>query len=140
MTGTSSAAEKLLNEMNRLKYKLLEMQYKEIDRISEKLKGKGDVFIFDDTSSPLLVQKMTARVMEECGGICISFSGTDEEGYRYAAGQKNGDLKSLIADMNSDLNGRGGGKPFFLQGSLKARREDIENWLMRVRPAFIKVE
>ena len=48
------------------------------------------------------------------------------DGYQYAIGQENGDLRALVKSMNQTLNGRGGGKPFFAQGSVRASREEIE--------------
>ena len=39
---------------------------------------------------------------------------------------KNGDVKALGAAMNQTLCGRGGGKPGFFQGSVRATRTEIE--------------
>ncbi len=136
MTETSSAAQKLLDDGNAVKYRMTMMQYEAIDRKAAQLQGAGDIILFAQSYSPVLVQKLTAKVMEECKGKCISFSGTDEEGYRYAAGEKDGNMKDLIQKMNKSLNGRGGGKPFFLQGSVNAGRKDIEEWLRCEVPSF----
>ena len=129
MTETGKAAAKLLEEDAALKFRITQLRYSVIDRKARELRGTGDVLLFADDFSPLLVQKLTAKVMEECGGSCFSFSGTDEEGYRYAVGETGGDLKELVRKMNQQLNGRGGGKPFFLQGSVSASREEIERFL-----------
>ena len=129
MTETGKAAAKLLEEDAALKFRITQLRYSVIDRKARELRDTGDVLLFADDFSPLLVQKLTAKVMEECGGSCFSFSGTDEEGYRYAVGETGGDLKELIKKMNQELNGRGGGKPFFLQGSVSASREEIERFL-----------
>ena len=45
--------------------------------------------------------------------------------YKYAMGEKNGDLRQFTKQMNAALNGRGGGKPFFVQGSVQASEEKI---------------
>jgi alanyl-tRNA synthetase len=129
MNETGSAAQKLLQEDAALKFRITQLLYSVIDRKARELRGTGDVLLFAEDFSPLLVQKLTAKVMEECGGSCFSFSGTDDAGYRYAAGESGGDLKELVRKMNQELNGRGGGKPFFLQGSVSASREAIENFL-----------
>ena len=65
--------------------------------------------------------------MEQCGGICAVFAGSDETDYKYAIGWKDGDLKDLVRRVNTALNGRGGGKPFFVQGSVAASRSLIED-------------
>ena len=50
------------------------------------------------------------------------------QGYRYALGEKNGDLRGFVKEMNSALGGRGGGKPFFAQGSVTASQEEIQKF------------
>ena len=67
--------------------------------------------------------------METCGGAVFSFAGSDEDGYKYAAGWKGNDLKELVREMNASLGGRGGGKPFFQQGSVTSARDQIERFL-----------
>ena len=34
---------------------------------------------------------------------------------RYAVGQRDGDVRALVQEMNGKLQGRGGGRPFFAQ-------------------------
>ena len=62
-----------------------------------------------------------------CGGsgFCACFSGDDSSGYKYAIGQLDGDLRSFVKELNQALDGRGGGKPDFVQGSLQASRQEI---------------
>ena len=38
-----------------------------------------------------------------------------------------GDLRQYTKEMNAALNGRGGGKPFFVQGSAQATEDEIRN-------------
>ena len=37
-----------------------------------------------------------------------------------------GDLRGLTRELNACLNGRGGGKPGFVQGNVRAKRAEIE--------------
>lgn len=129
MHETAAAVKKLMDDDAQLKTRLIGMQYQMIDRQAEELKGCGPVLIFAEDLTPVLVQKLTARVMEQAEGPVFSFSGNDSEGYKYAAGMEGGDLKELIREMNAQLAGRGGGKPFFLQGSLSASGEEIGSFL-----------
>lgn len=48
--------------------------------------------------------------------------------YKYAIGEKDGDLRQFTKEMNAKLNGRGGGKPFFVQGSVQASEKEIRNF------------
>ena len=40
-------------------------------------------------------------------------------------GEKDGDLRQFTKEMNAALNGRGGGKPFFVQGSVQASEKEV---------------
>ena len=95
-------------------------------RKAESLKDCGDILLFEDGLNPDSVRKLAVAVMEVCGGRCAVFSGDEETGYKYALGKKDGDLRAFVKEMNSSLNGRGGGKPFFAQGSVNAKRKEIE--------------
>ena len=90
------------------------------------LKGAGNVLLFEEGLAPDAVRRLAVAVMEVCGGMCVVFSGDEDNGYKYALGQENGDLRALVKEMNGDLKGRGGGKPFFAQGSVGAKRAQIE--------------
>lgn len=101
---------------------------------ARQLAGAGDVVLFEDRLSPESVRRLAVAVMETCGGRCAVFSGSEEAGYKYAVGKKDGDLRALVKEMNARLNGRGGGKPFFAQGSVSASREEIEEFFRGTAP------
>ena len=67
--------------------------------------------------------------MEITTGICGVFIGNEEEGYRYVLGSKEQNINAIAKEMNQAFNGRGGGKPPMVQGSLKAAKENIEEFL-----------
>ena len=66
--------------------------------------------------------------MQSCGGRCAVFSRNPDGSYKYAMGQTDGDLRQLTKDMNQALQGRGGGKPNFVQGSVQAGEKEIRNF------------
>lgn len=136
MMETGSAAKRLVEEHSRLKGDLIGMRYQMIERTAEELEGAGNVVIFAPGMDAVMAQKLTAKVMETCGGNAFAFAGSEEEGYKYAAGRKDGDLKNVIKEMNRALDGRGGGKPFFLQGSVQATRSRIEAYLLEADPSI----
>ena len=45
-------------------------------------------------------------------------------------GEENGDLRQFTKEMNAALSGRGGGKPFFVQGSVKAKEKEASQPLL----------
>lgn len=128
MHQIAPAVKKLVDDQNQLKGRMIGLYYEQIEKKAQELAGRGDVLIFADHYTPVLVQKLTARVMELTSFKVFSFAGNDEEGYKYAVGQTDGDLKDFVKDMNSQLSGKGGGRPFFLQGSVSSYRESIEKY------------
>ena len=76
--------------------------------------------------APDSVRKLCDRVLSLCGGRCAVFAGSEEAGWKYAIGETGGDLRPLVKALNALLNGRGGGKPGFVQGSCAASRSAIE--------------
>lgn len=130
---TALGVEKLYQECQDYRFRLIGMEYEKIEKVAREKAGQGDQLLFEEALSPDCVRKMAAEVMETCGGLCAVFSGNDKDGYRYALGEKNGDLRGLVKEMNLQLQGRGGGKPFFVQGSVMGTREEIRQFFKEKR-------
>ncbi len=79
---------------------------------------------FDGDSLRYLVN----GAVELCGGIAAAFAGDDEKGYNYVMGSSTVDLRAKAKEINGALDGRGGGKPEMIQGSVRASRADIEKY------------
>lgn len=125
---TSKAVERLMNEAQSLKAKISEIENGMLADIAKEYIGRDFVLINKGGLTPDSVRKLTAQLIEQNPGICAVFSGDDENGYKYAVGQKGGDLKELVKNMNTALNGRGGGKPFFAQGSVACAYAEVEKF------------
>ena len=130
---TAQAVERLSEEYQKTRFRLVGMEYEKIARMAEEKKGQGDQLFFEHQMSAESARKMAADVMETCGGYCAVFCGNDQDGYRYAIGKKDGDLRAFVKEMNQKLQGRGGGKPFFVQGSVQASQEEIQSFFEEYR-------
>ena len=123
---TAKAVRRVLAERDDALYRLTAAENRRFDEIALQYEGAGDCLLFEPGLSADGVRKLAVAVMERCGGRCAVFSGDDEAGYKYAIGEQNGDLRALVKQVNAELSGRGGGKPFFAQGSVNASRSEIE--------------
>lgn len=130
---TSKAVDRLMNESQSLKAKISEIENGMLADIAKEYVGRDFVLINKGGLTPDSVRKLTAQLIEQNPGICAVFSGDDENGYKYAVGQKGGDLKELVKNMNTVLNGRGGGKPFFAQGSVACAYAEVEKFFANNR-------
>lgn len=123
---TAGAAARLLAENEGLKSRLISLENSRFSVLAGQYSGRGDVVLFEDGLSPDGLRRLCGAVLHTCAGRCACFSGGDGQDYKYAVGQQGGDLRAFIKELNQALNGRGGGKPDFVQGSVQASREEIE--------------
>lgn len=126
---TAQAVEHLKKTQMDQQFQAGALEQKLFRTMAKQYEGSGSVLIFEDGLAADSVRKLAAEIMETCKGRCVVCSGDDENGYKYAIGEKDGDLRTLVKEFNSALNGRGGGKPFFAQGSVCATRKEIEEFL-----------
>ena len=124
-TDTGAAVERLQKELYTLRGRVAALEEGDFARKAEEFSGKGDVLLLEGDMSSESVRKLCAAVMETCGGRCAVFAGSNGQGYKYALGQEGGDLRSLVKELNGALQGRGGGKPNFAQGSIQAPEAEI---------------
>lgn len=123
--GTAAAVERLKAEQEQSLYRLVGLENAAFQRRAEELTSAGDVLLLESPMGPESVRKLAAAVLERCGGRCAVFAGDDAQGYKYALGERGGQLRPLVKALNEALNGRGGGKPDFAQGSVQATGREI---------------
>lgn len=126
MSKTAEAVRRLHAENTEAKAILYRMEEETIAREADAHAGEENVLIFKNGMSSDGIRKLTDAVLCQCSGRCAVFSDNGDGTYKYAMGERDGDLRALTKEMNQALNGRGGGKPFFVQGSVKASKEEIE--------------
>ena len=126
---TAGGVERLLGENQDLKTRLARMEEARFAQLADGLAGAGDVILFEEGLSPDGLRRLCDAVLQVCGGRCACFSGGNGEGYKYAIGLRGGDLRSFVRELNQALDGRGGGRPDFVQGSVRAGRTAIEEFL-----------
>ncbi len=124
---TAVAAARIQQELADAKYRLTQLEDKLFRREAEAYQGRGDVLLFEEGLRPDALRRLADAVMHACGGRCAVFSRT-EGGFQYAIGQTGGDLRAFTKEMNQKLAGRGGGTPEFVQGSVSAQQEAIEEF------------
>ena len=123
---TSAAAERLCKELAETKFRAGKLEDAVFAAKAAEYQNSGDVLLFEEGLSPDGVRRLTDAVFKICGGRAAVFSKT-ETGYSYAVASKE-DIRTFVKEMNTALNGRGGGKPNFCQGSVAATKEEIANF------------
>ena len=124
---TAAAAAKTLQDLNDTKYRMGQLEDKLFRQQAAQYENAGNVLLFEEGLRPDGLRRLADALLQVCGGRAAVFSKT-ADGFQYAIGQADGDLRAFTKDMNAKLNGRGGGKPGFVQGSVKATLEEIKNF------------
>lgn len=125
---TAQAVSRLQEENFRLKGRMMRLEEDMFAHEAAKWEGHGSVLLFQEGMEADSVRKLADAVMQTCGGCCAVFSKNPDGTYKYAMGELGGDLRNFTKDMNAALHGRGGGKPFFVQGSVQAEEYEIRNY------------
>jgi alanyl-tRNA synthetase len=114
--------------MEGLRFRLATLETQRNQTLAQAYAGKGNCLLLEEGLNPNGVRRLTAAVMETCGGVCAVFSQKPEGGCTYCMGEENGDLRQLVKELNAQLKGRGGGKPFFAQGAVSAGLEQVKDF------------
>ncbi len=129
---TAAAVERLLREQQRSKEHIAALSLELVRYMAAAREYReGNICVFDRVLDEVAQRELVNLLMEKCSGIAAVFSGSDGEGYRYIMGSRSLDLRSLAKELNSLIDGRGGGKPRMIQGSASASAERIAAALER---------
>ncbi len=127
---TAAAAERAAGELARWKYRATGLEDRLFAAMAEGLRDRGDALLFEPELTPDGVRRLAAAVSERCGGVAAVFS-PGSGGTSYALCRPGGDLRPLCRALNAALDGRGGGKPELVQGSVRAGENEIRDFFKK---------
>lgn len=124
-----AAVQRVINERNEIKEQLIETKKKllELKRDTVSADEKCAVF-FEQGMEPFELKLFVEMLLERVPSAAV-FSGSDEDGWKYAVGSNDKDVCAFIKEANKTLNGRGGGRGNMVQGSFAAKACDIERYI-----------
>lgn len=111
--------EKQKYENGRLMHQLLVFRAKEIP-----VEGSMTAVFTDDIRGDVPRELMNL-LLERGAFICGVFAAAGDGGWRYVIGSRQADVRPLGKALNSRFEGRGGGKPGMVQGTLTGSEADI---------------
>ncbi len=125
---TGAAAQKFADQLTAEKYRAAGLEKRVFAAIAAGYADRGNVVHFEDGLTSSAVRELGDAIAGVCGGTASVFSGNDTDGYSMCLVNHGGDVKELGSRLTKELNGRGGGKPGFFQGSVKATKTQIEQF------------
>ena len=124
---TAAAVERVKAELEETRYRLVGLENRLFAEKAAALTGSGNVLLFEPELQPDALRRLCEAVGAAAGGRCAVFAGDDETGWKYALRFPEPEqMKAFVAGMNAALSGRGGGRDGLAQGSVGARRGEIE--------------
>ena len=128
------AVEHLQEQQAKLREQLNHIQAMYLQEKLDKIHAEDQcICIFEEDLDSIAMRYFVNGAMERCDGICGAFIGNDEKGYHYILGSKELDVREISKQLNAKFNGKGGGKPQMVQGSLNGTKkeilEEIENMI-----------
>ena len=121
---TGEAARRMNEALTGEKYRAAALQKQIFGYIAGQYRGQGNVLHFEDKLPPSGVRELAEQIADVCGGTAAVFSGSSGR-FDVCLAHPGADVKELGSRMAKALNGRGGGKPGFFQGSVQTEKEEI---------------
>ena len=115
--------EKQRYENGRLQHQILAYRAKEI-RVDEPVTA-----VFADDLAGDAPRELMNLLLERGACVCGVFTAAKDGGWRYVIGSRQTDVRPLGKSLNSRFEGRGGGKPGMIQGTLTGGEADIRRAL-----------
>ena len=133
----TDAVKRLTEEIQQLKEKAAKMQerlvmgYLESEKVVLKENPNANLLLFEKELDAVAMRNFVNAGMELTKGVCGVFIGDEKQGFRYVLGSS-GDIREIGKKLNAAFQGKGGGKPPMIQGSLVGEEEKIREFLEKV--------
>ena len=124
---TAGAVKKLQDTLAEEKFRSTGLQKQVFANIAKDYVNQKNVLHFADGFEPGQVRELADAIAQSCSGWAAVFS-PREGGYSYCLASREEDLRQLGKAMTTALNGRGGGKPNFQQGTVSADETAIRHF------------
>ena len=125
--ATHAAVLRLKEELTAVKQRCDALETAQFETLAAQYDGAGSVLMMQPAMGSDAVCRLCDMVAARCGGRCAVFAGEDGA-YKYAVIHPGADIRELIKTMNTALNGRGGGRDGFAQGSAACTEADIRSF------------
>lgn len=131
----SDAVCHLREEIAQQKEKIKKLQERYVAGCLEEEKKKleqnpnGNLLLFLEELDSISMRNFVNEAMKLTPGICGVFVGNEDQGFRYVLGTDELDIRTVGKKMNQEFQGKGGGKPPMIQGSLTGSEKEIRRFL-----------
>ena len=125
--ATHAAVTRLKEELSAVKQRCDALETEHFASLAAQYDGAGNVLLVQPPMESDAARRLCDMTAARCGGRCAVFAGQDGA-YKYAVIHPGADIRELIKTMNAALNGRGGGRDGFAQGSAACTEAEIRSF------------
>ena len=125
--ATHAAVMRLKEELSAVKQRCDALETEHFASLAAQYDGAGNVLLVQPPMESDAARRLCDMTAARCGGRCAVFAGQDGA-YKYAVIHPGADIRELIKTMNAALNGRGGGRDGFAQGSAACTEAEIRSF------------
>ena len=123
---------KLKEELSVQKNEIAELQKKLLLHKAESIaENQNAVVMFETELAGSAPRELVNLLLKKNTKVAAVFAGTEEKGYRYVIGSKCVDVRPIAKLLNERFEGRGGGKPEMVQGSLSGNEFEIREEVIK---------
>ena len=122
--NTFAAVQRLQAELAEAKAHAAALEEESFRRTAAEYTGCSNALLIVPPLQGDGARRLCDAVSRSCNGRCAVFSG-EAGSYKYAIIHADHDIRPLVKDLNAALNGRGGGRDGFAQGSVQTTEEQI---------------
>lgn len=128
---TAEAVERLKQECTDLKYKAGEKEKRLAEYIAGEVpKTTEPVCLFPTDIEGEALRILMNQVLKNGHILCAVFERDGKGGYKYVLGSREVDVRSFAKEFNGVFDGRGGGKPEMVQGTVRGSETAIKEWIL----------
>ena len=93
--------------------------------------GASFVLDFEEGMERTSLVNFADKMLKEKNIGTVAICNQERQGYSYIILSQSLNLRDYVKELNTSLNGKGGGKPEIIQGSFQANKEEIKNVLLK---------
>nr|WP_294466637.1 DHHA1 domain-containing protein [uncultured Sellimonas sp.] len=121
------AVKRLKDELESQKHQITELQRKMTVLKAQQIpEGTYSQCLFEEDLDQTGIRELMNHVLERGVTVCGVFLNRGEQQYQYVIGSREKDIRDLGKKLNERFQGRGGGKPGMIQGSLTGEEKEVK--------------
>ena len=126
----AEGVDKLKADCAQWKQKYVQLKREMIALRAVKLASQAeDVIVFEEDLEGEELRILMNLVLDQGNRLCAVFAGNSDCEFRYVLGSRTLDMRPLAKGLNEAFEGRGGGKPEMVQGSVKGNVDEMRAWI-----------